>query len=394
VKVNAVYVLLFVAVASPLLALLSTGQDPAAVDWTKEVERACTSSRYGMRLAASRKVAAAGAAAVPAIRAFATAKGLNEVPSNLVAALADDAPNDPPVLELLRDWATTPNFYWRSEAMRGLALRAPKLGDPARGELGKLFAAHYGDAAWLTRVHARLGGVLLGDANAGKVDETDPRARAKQAMLLLQHTRELPLQALLDALADQRSFLEDPWGTRLGAEVLKALKAWLGDAYPLAPGDAFADTESALQLLTAACTKKSGQQLTVPAVKRDPATKFAGGFELLSCQFGDQFVQWTANGDVHVGLDATKVVGVPADAWQALETERRTLALPGAMGNVVCDNVRLRWEEPLAHGKAAPASLPAPVAAWLEHLVRSIEQAGGQDLARSLRVGLAQFAPR
>ena len=69
-KANAVHVLVALAVASPLLALLPLGQDPAA-DWPKEVERACTSPRYGLRLAAARKVAKGGGAAVPAIVAWA-----------------------------------------------------------------------------------------------------------------------------------------------------------------------------------------------------------------------------------------------------------------------------------------------------------------------------------
>lgn len=390
-KVKAVHLLLLVAIASPLLALLST-QDA----WSKEVERACTSPRYGLRLAASRKVAQGGADAVPAIRAFATAKGINEVPASLVAALADDAPNDAAVIDLLREWADTPVFYWRSEAMRGLSLRAPKLPEAARGELAKLFVAHYGDAGWLTRVHAQLGGVLLGDQAAQQRPETDPRARAKTAMLLLQHTQQQRLQTLLDALADERTFQGDPWGQRLAGDVHKVLKTWLGDAHPLANGGSFPDTATGLQQLTAACAKKSGQQLTVPTIRRDPATTFAGGFEILSCQFGDAFVQWTAAGEVYVGLDQPQVVRLPADAWKALDAERAALEMPSTLGTVVCDNLRLRWEQPAVHVKAAPASLPAAASAWLAHLAQSIEQAdelpNGQWLW--LRKGLAQFAPR
>ena len=45
-------ILLLVAIASPLLAFWSSQQDPG--DWAKDVERACTSPRYGLRLAAAR----------------------------------------------------------------------------------------------------------------------------------------------------------------------------------------------------------------------------------------------------------------------------------------------------------------------------------------------------
>ena len=87
-------ILLLVAVASPLLALWPSAQDPATADWTKDVERAFTSPRYGLRLAAARKVAKAGDPAVPAVRAFAQQQGANAVPSALVDAYADDAPPD------------------------------------------------------------------------------------------------------------------------------------------------------------------------------------------------------------------------------------------------------------------------------------------------------------
>ncbi len=106
------------------------------------------------------------------------------------------------------------------------------------------------------------------------------------------------------------------------------------------------------------------------------------------------FAQWTATGEVHVGLEGSTVVRLPADAWQRLDTARKTLEVPTAMGTVVCDAMRLRWSEPDVHAKAAPQSLPAPVSEWLTQLARAIDEVGQPDLAAALRTGVEQFAAR
>lgn len=385
-------ILLFVAIASPLLALWPRDQDPASTDWTKEVERACTSPRYGLRLAAARKVAKAGALAVPAVRTFAQAQGLNTLPAALVEAFADDAPADALTLQLLVDWANDRDFYWRAAALRGLALRLGQAGKRS-DELRTLCASYHDDPAWLMRTHARFGSALAGDDSVLQLPEADPRARARLPMLLLQQGKVPPLQPLLDALADERTFQEVQWGAQVATEVHKTLKAWLGEAHPLAGGGSFADTATALQAMLAACEKKSGQDLTLPTVRKD-ATSFAGGIEMLSCKHGDQFVQWTADGVVHLGVDAAVQVRVPAPSWDAVTKERTQLAIPETMGAVVCDALRLRWAEPAVHAKAAPASLPAPVADWLKRLAQAIEEAGEPRLAAALRGGIEQFATR
>jgi hypothetical protein len=392
--VNAVRILLFLAVATPMLALWPRGQDPAATDWPKEVERACTSPRYGLRLAAARKVAGGGAAAVPAIRGFVEQRGLNALPGALVDAIADDANLDAPVLELLRQWVAQRDFYWRASAMRGLALRGPKLPPATAAELRTLFAAHHADPAWLTRTHARLGSALLGDGTVTAQAEDDPRARARLTMLLLQHGQLPPLQPLLDALADERTFQGDPWGQRMAGDAHKALKTWLGDAHPLANGESFPDVAAGLRAVLEACQKKSGQELTLPTIRTDGDTSFVGGIELLSCQHGDQFVQWTADGQIHAGIDARRSVAIPASRWDELSKMRTTLGLRENLGVVICDSMRVRWQAPDAHVKVAPAALPADASNWLKQLAAAIEEAGDPRLAATLRSGLEQFAAR
>jgi len=393
--VNAARILLLVAAASPLLAILPLGQDSAATDWAKEVERACTSPRYGLRLAASRKVAAAGPAAIPAVAAYAQKNGNNALPSALVDAIADQTHLEAVVWEQLIAWSKDRDFYWRASALRGLALRAPRLtGELIAKELHGLFVSFRDDPAWLMRTHARLGLVLTGDDAAAALPEDDPRARARLPMLLLQENRVPRLQPLLDALADERTFQGVPWGQQVAGEVHKTLKTWLGDAHPLAAGGSFADTASGLTALREACAKKSGQELVVPAILRDGATPFSGGIELLSCKHGDQFVQWTDEGDLAFGIDATKTLRLPAQVRDNLSKDRTALILGDVLGVVVCDSIRLRWQSPKVHAKAAPASLPQPATDWLKALAAAIEEAGEPRLAAHLRAGLEQFAAR
>src|SRR5262249_41907013 len=151
------------------------------------------------------------------------------IPQVLVDMIADDPGLDAPVLALLREWAGDRDFFWRAHAMRGLALRAPKLPDAAKNELHEFMVPYRDDRAWLMRTYARFGGALLGDQNAQQLPEADPRARAKEAILLLQHEAELPDKSMLmlgnviAALADERTFQGDPWGQRLAGDANKAL---------------------------------------------------------------------------------------------------------------------------------------------------------------------------
>lgn len=384
-------ILLLLAVATPLIAFWPTGQDP----WEKDVELACTSPRYGMRIAASRKVAAAGDAAVPAIRAFVEKRGQDQLPVMLAEAIAEDPAAGPLTMQLLREWANDRSYYWRASALRGLALRGPKLEKTQQDELRPLFASFHDDAAWLMRAHARLGTALLGDNAAFTLPESDPRARARLHTQALLRGTVPPLQPLLEALADERTCLGIPWGQNTASEVNKALKQWLGDAHPLANGaESFPDVATGLSAMRDALAKKSGQSLTVPTVRTDTVTGAVGGFEFLSCKLGDQFVQWTADGTLWFGIDSSARVQLPGPVWDALSKERAALPLTGNLGVVVCDSLRAKWPEPAVDVRVAPAALPVPAVDWLKRLAAAIEEAGEPRLAAQLRTGLEQFAAR
>lgn len=413
---NPVRILLVVALCVPVLAFWPTIQGEAGEDWAKHVDNACRSPRFGIRIAAARKVAAGGNAAVPAVRAYADKHGRNALASSLVDAIADAEPKAfaeqdlSAVMVLLEQWAEDRDFYWRSAALRGLALRMPDLcshyeddakHDPDhRVHFSALFTKYHDDPAWLMRTHARLGSALLtqfgiGVNGAVGMPETDPRARVRLTSLLLQHGGTPPLQPLLDALADDRTFHDVPWGKRLGLEAHKALKEWLGDAFPALPdGGAAEHKRAAIEALLAAARSKSGQELRLPEPKTDPAVAFVGGIELLSCKSGDVFVQWTEGGEVFGGIDAGERVTLPVPIWERLQQERAALGLSGELGVVVCDSMRLFWTQPATDVKVAPASLPAPAVDWLSQLARSVEEAGATRLGQDLRTGLPQFAAR
>ena len=97
--------LLLAAVTTPALAILAgSEQDPETIDWTKHVRKACESRRFGLRLAAAKRVANGGAAAVPAIIAYSAKQGLNAIPSSLVDAIADAKSVSKESTELLKGW--------------------------------------------------------------------------------------------------------------------------------------------------------------------------------------------------------------------------------------------------------------------------------------------------
>jgi hypothetical protein len=381
-----------VLAACVALAGGAVAQEPAT-DWAKEVDRACTSPRYGLRLAAARKVAAAGDAPVPAIRAFAAQRGKDAIPAALVEAIADANAAGGEVTALLREWAADGDFFWRGQAMKGLALRARAQADGGAA-LFAVFDAHRNDPAWLARTFARFGHRLLRPESALAFDDDDPRAATKLAALLLQHGQPVALQPLFDALADGRTFLGDPWGQRRAREALAALRAWLGDAHGYREDGSFADNRASIAALLAAARAKSGQALAMPEALADADPPPAGGIEILSCKHGDLFLAWTADGEVRTGLAGGETLRLDPERWAALSRRRTALQLAPVVGVVICDSMRLRFDEPELHARVAPRALPEPAANWLKQLAAAFEEAQRPGLAGALRTRLAQFVAR
>ena len=380
--------LLLAVVAAPAIAFWPEGeQDPDQADWTKHVRKACESRRYGIRLAAAKRVAGGGDAAIGAITAYTKDKGQNAIPSSLVDKIADAKKHQPKITALLTTWANDQTFYWRSAAMRGLALRAGAAANE-HDAWAKLFGRYTNDPAWLMRTHARFGAELIGRSDAKQQPELDPRARVRLARMLLDNGQLPALQPLIDGLADERTFLGIPWGARLGQESSKALSRWLAADFPKLTGG---DTLESVAAIIAAAKKKSGQSLTMPKLLEDADHGITGGFEIASCKFGDQFVQWSADGTVRFGIDGSRTAKLPADKWQELLQQQSAIALEANAGIVVCDKLQMVLVDAKIRVDIAPKSLPEPALDWLKRLALRVEEANETAIAANLRRGLGQF---
>jgi len=397
---------LFVAIlAAPLASLCpDSDQDPATEDWARHVDKACHSRRYGLRLAAARKVAGGGDAAVPAVEAYSVEHGLNALPAALVDAIADSGKAGPKVSRLLWSWTMNPDFFWRSSAMRGLALRIRAYKDSGEdGEAPGLDFAQVNylmsvraenDPAWLMRTHARLGLILGGQPleDVFWTPEPDPRARVRLATLLLREGVTPPMQPLVDALADQRTFLGTPWGANLATEASKALRRWLGDKFPKVEGGS--NKAAAIKAVIKTLEAQLDEALLTPRTQTDLATDITGGVELLSCKFGDKFVQWDNEGTIYFGIDSSHSVQLRDDDWRSLSKDRSALALKKSLGVVICDSLRIADLSDKVSVKIAPSSLPKTPSDWLKRLAQRLEKAGEDERAADLRRGLGQFEER
>ena len=383
-----------------------------AEDWSKHVEKACTSPRYGLRLAAAKKVAQGGDAAIPSVLAWAGKNGVNSLPVALVEAIADSGGDGPMQIDALHAWALDRDFYWRAQALRGLALRARK-DEALRTKFAPVFAQFVEDPAWLMRTFARWMSfdpkhdfdVETAQGQVLRTTESDPRARTKLAAL------RGDARELFFALGDARTFLGDAWGKRRAAEAIATLKTLLGTDGGYRVDDsaagaslpdaakagslagAEADNAVALARLADAIAQRDGGGNPEFARIGDPKLTFLGGIELLSCKNGDFFLRWTADGLVEGGAtpDCPTSLQIAPAAWQPLLQIAATASLPPQNGVVVCDKVRIQLRPDLAQAAVAPASLPEPIAEWLKQLAAAIEESGQLSLADALRQRLGQF---
>lgn len=383
-----------VAALAATQAATAVAQDPATEDFAAHVERACNAQRYGLRLAACKRVGKGGEAAVPAVRAHAKAHGANALPVALVEAFVDEGGNGEAVLALLLDWAQDREFFWRAQALRGLSLRAAANLE-LRNRFQPVFAALVDDPAWLVRVHARHGrsqmprDFSVEEAQGQWVSrpELDPRAVAKLAAL------QGDLRALFAALGDERTFLGDGWGKRRAAESFTALKAALGSDHGFRLDADFETNRGAREAIARAIAARDAGAAPSCERRLDVPPPAIGGIEFLSCRNGDLFVCWNADGLVRGGAepDCRASLQLPPAKWAELLRAATALALPTENGVVVCDRVRFWPRTDRPQIAAAPAALPAPAAEWLKQLAAAIEEAGSTELAASVRDRLTQF---
>ena len=199
------------------------------------------------------------------------------------------------------------------------------------------------------------------------------------------------MQPMIDALANERTFLGTPWGANLATESSKALRRWLGDAFPAFEAG---DKRQAIAAILPVVEAQTQQTLLSPEPLTDLVVAAAGGIEVLSCKFGDKFVQWTEGGEVYFGIDGAESVQLDDDTWRQLSANNTALTLKKSVGVVICDSLRVAQTASKTNAKIAPASMPAAVTDWLKRLIRALDVHGETERATELRRGLGQFEGR
>ncbi|MFO1053748.1 MAG: hypothetical protein U1F36_16150 [Planctomycetota bacterium] len=380
-----------VALLLPLLLAL-----PAyAQDLDGAIRTAIEGKRYALRRAAATKVAQAGDEAVPPLKAFVAEHDRNSLPLELVDAIARADSIGPAMRGLLREWSGDREFYWRAQALGGLA-RAADHSDTGR------FRAALHDASHLFRIEGARGLLAVSGekrdvealhALAG--DDPDPRTRLRIALALVAHDDRSAVSQIVDALRGaDRKFLDDPWGSRELQEVLRTLRD-LGHDFGAAAGPAGPERDAAAKALVT--------WLGIPDADLSPladppeATACDSGIEVRSCRNGDLFLRFSADGTLCVGLSPVKVMRVDQKAL----TDLRAALVPevgtAVHGAVICDYLRLRIvvkDDALAHHKCAPGAVPESLAAWLKRLAAVIEKTDAEAASCPLTDRLAQFLPR
>ncbi len=363
----------------------------AQKDWDKAVLKANENRRYAIRRAAGHKVAQAGDAAVPAIGRYEKAKGRNNIVLTLIDSISRAKTTGPLTRGLLQEWAGDRNFYWRSQALTGLANRAlPELRD--------LYLASLNDPSHLYRIAAAKGLLLLPTVGEDLevvlplLRDTDPRVRLRVGICLLEINNPHGIAPVAESLqSNGRIFLDDPWGQRNATQGIRALEKFADRDFGYRSAEDDKARQTALTKINAYAVTRipaTTPRYTPPELKPNTTT---GGFDIRSCRLGDLFVQWTADGLVSFGLEQGEQVQISSERWTALTPGIAKLAGTKIHGRVVCDYIRIRIEKPDVHQKCAPASLPKPITKWLQSLADGIKAAGREDLAKRITQRLTQF---
>jgi len=361
----------------------------AAQDWNKLVKKANTHRRMMLRNAISRKVAAAGDAAVPAVYEFTRVHGRDKVKLSFVDAYSKSDVKQPRTLALLEGWARDRDFYWRGQALGALAnRRLPKYRE--------LFLKSITDAAFLTRIHAGRGLCLLGGEEDRQrvlalLGDEDPRVRVWIALTLVEEGDLRGLPELVEALGRDDKFLGDPWGLRGAMRALGALKKIAGKEFGYDITVSPQQNAAAIAAFRSLAKEKLGKRYRPAKPALVDKTPYSGGVEVRSCRNGDLFIRWTPDGTLVLGLEPLQRVKLQDASWQDL---RAVLPAGGdaVHGKVVCDYLRVMCENPGIHWKCAPGALPEQLNTWLNRLAKALEKQQRDELARAITKRLGQFA--
>lgn len=361
---------------------------PQGSDWAAYVDKAHNHRRIMLRRAAARKVADAGAAAVPAVRAYQEKHGRNAIRLVLVSSYATSKATDTATLGLLLEWAKDRDFYWRSQALKALANRR-------RPELKALFASRLEDPAYLTRIEAGRGLCLLGDRSSilQLLEDDDPRVRLRVAVCLVEEADDRGLPTLVEALRQEASFLDYPWG-QIGAIVaFKKMRKLAGQDFGFTPGESTTKNRDAIARFEKWVRARLGQDWVDPLRVPGDDTSYLGGIEIRSCRNGDMFIRWTADQVLVVGLEGRTRIRLDGKTFSSLDAGPRTDG-ETRHGKVVCDFLRWVCKTPGKAQRAAPKALPAESSKWLESLAKALDKKEAPEFTKRILKRLDQFRSR
>ncbi len=365
-------------------------QDPAD-PFDDAVTKAVTHGRYAVRRAAAGKIARAGDDAVPAIRRYVDAHGPNPLPLELVDALAQADTRGAALEAMLTGWATDRKFYWRSQALGGLARRGVAAARP-------LFEAALDDPSHLFRIEGARG--LLSVAAADDEDtkarvrallrDADPRVRLRVALMLLERGDGGGAAQIGEAVfGAERTFLDDRWGAREAMLAVRELDRIAGLDVTAILGDD-ADAASSARNVLEAWVQGAEPDFRAPEPTQ-PGVPPLFGVEVRSCRNGDLFLAVWPDGRVTEGLSPLRETQAEAPARLVPGPDLDGI---GTHGSVICDFIRVYvpstpGEPARAHHKAAPGAVPGPVLDWLKMLAGSLDESG---VGEPLVVRLGRFA--
>lgn len=374
-----------------LFAFVAPSQETSAkaTDWKATVEKAHKHRRVMLRRAASRRVAAAGDAAIAVVRAFEKKNGRSAISLDFVTAYGRVSSSGPATLALLEEWTRDRSFYWRSQALQALANRRLK-------HYQKLFISRLTDAAYLTRIQAGRGLCLLGverDRVLALLKDVDPRVRLRVAICLIEEKDDRGLPTLVEALRQEAGFLDYAWG-KVGAHTaFKTLRKVAGETMEFLIGEPAKKNHEAIARFEAFARKRLGERWVDPVQAFRDEAIYRGGAAIRSCRNGDLFVRFTTDRRIVFGLEARNKVELSDDTWAKLWNNAPGKG-KGVRGKVICDYLRVMCENPTVDEKFSTGAMPKNSTDWLLALAEAIEKNGRQDLAKQIRSRLPQFSVR
>ena len=357
-------------------------------DWSALIDKAQNHRRIMLRRATARKVAAGGAAAIPALRAYEKKHGRNALRMVLVSSYATSKAKDKPTIQLLVEWSMDKDFYWRSQALEALANRRLP-------ELKESFLRHLSDPAHLMRLQAGRGLCQLGDhAKTLKLlSDKDPRVRLRIAICLIEENNNLGLPTLVESLREEASFLDYPWGQLGSIRAFKILRKHCGQDFGYQLGEPSSKNQGAIKNFERWVRSRLGEKWVDPIPTTKDNSTYLGGIEIRSCRNGDMFLRWTNSKALVFGLEGKTRVNLNDKAFAKLKAGPQD-ADKTQQGKVICDFLRWTCKDQNRTHKAPPKGLSAESAKWLESLAEALDKKGRSDLTKRILNRLDQFRSR